>query len=63
MMLQPAREPHRLHKWCSLQRLAPQQVGDEDHSWGDDDDDEDDDGDDDIDDGDVAASTWTTQTT
>ena len=43
-MLQPAREPHRLHKWCSLQRLAPQQVGDEDHSWGDDIDDDDDDG-------------------
>ena len=31
-----------------MQRLAPQQVGDEDHSWGDDDDDDDDDdGDDD----------------
>ena len=55
VVLQSAREPHRLHKWCSLQRLAPQQVGDDDHSWGDDiddDDDEDDDVGDDIDDGD-----------
>ena len=51
VVLQPACEPHRLHKWCSLQRLAPQQVGDEDHSWGDDDDDEDDDDDDGDDDG------------
>ena len=62
MMLQPAREPHRLHKWCSLQRLAPQQVGDEDHSWGDDidddDDEDDDDGDDDDGDDDDDFQAW-----
>ena len=62
MMWQFAREPHRLHKWCSLQRLAPQQVGDEDHSWGDDidddDDEDDDDGDDDDGDDDDDFQAW-----
>ena len=45
-----------------MQRLAPQQVGDEDHSWGDDidddDDEDDDDGDDDDGDDDDDFQAW-----